>query len=119
MVPVVKPELLPTLTTFLPIRLLTGDCRSVAWISPISPIPLTVVVTLFVLKSSANGMKAPSARTNVSAEREKPIIKIVLRHYTSELTLYIVTRLPGLVPAKMPYQRSSVMNEVALSTAPK
>lgn len=27
--------------------------------------------------------------------------------------------LPGFVPAKMPYQRSSVMKDVALSTAPR
>lgn len=26
---------------------------------------------------------------------------------------------PGFIPAKMPYQRSSLMNEVALSTAPR
>lgn len=29
------------------------------------------------------------------------------------------TTLPGFVPAKMPYQRSSVMKDVALSTAPR
>lgn len=34
---------------------------------------------------------------------------------------YIICRkkIPGFIPAKIPYQRSSVMNDVALSTAPK
>lgn len=33
--------------------------------------------------------------------------------------LQFQTKLPGFVPAKMPYQRSSVINDVALSTAPR
>ena len=67
MVPIVKPELLPTFNTCRPMRVLIGDCKSMIWTSPISPTPLMVVVTLEMLKSSVKGMKAPSARTKVSA----------------------------------------------------
>jgi len=67
-VPVVRPELLPTLTTCLPMRLPIGDCRSIALTSPMTPTPLTEVLTLLMSKSSAKGINAPSARTKVSAD---------------------------------------------------
>ena len=52
-------------------RLWIGDYKSMALTALISPTPFTDVVTLEMSKSSAKGMNAPSARTNVSASTER------------------------------------------------
>jgi len=39
--------------------------------------------------------------------------------HSENIVLQLGARLPGFIPAKIPYHRSSVINDVALSTAPR